>query len=207
MWTKFGNSSISMREVIITFYKDLTIKTNFFEGWSRFKFNNLGLVIGMTLKFYTNVAKGLKIKVRKLLGLFPTFEEVTGENRIGEPFYPPTPSPPPSWIGLRHLIGLIESSWTFWKRFCNIWNFVFLLAEDDSALSRCLYKKSVYEMDVKTQDCVSQTLEIDDKDSEQLSSFISQEKNTMHWLILRGGIHTRVATRNAISTFEGGWVF
>ena len=84
-----------MREVIITFYKDLTIKTNFFEGWSRFKFNNLGLALGMTLKFYTNVAKGLKIKVRKLLGLFPTFEEVTGENRIGEPFYPPTPSPPP----------------------------------------------------------------------------------------------------------------
>ena len=38
----------------------------------------------------------------------------------------------------------------------------------------------VVQMNVKTQDCVSQTLEIDDKDSEQLSSFISQEKNTMH---------------------------
>ena len=35
-------------------------------------------------------------------------------------------------------------------------------------------------MFVKTQDCVSQTLEIDDKDTEQLSRFISHGKNTMH---------------------------
>ena len=36
---------------------------------------------------------------------------------------------------------------------------------------------------VKAQDCVSQTLEIDDKDTEQISPFISQGKNTMHWLL------------------------
>ena len=35
----------------------------FFEGWSLFKFNNLGLALGTTLKFYTNVAKVLKLKV------------------------------------------------------------------------------------------------------------------------------------------------
>ena len=47
MWPKFGNSSISMKEVIITsFYKDLTKKINFLEVWSWFKFNNMGLALG-----------------------------------------------------------------------------------------------------------------------------------------------------------------
>ena len=32
------------------------------------------------MKFYTSVAKGLKLKVRKFLGLIPMFVEVTGEN-------------------------------------------------------------------------------------------------------------------------------
>ena len=37
------------------------------------KFNNLGLALGMALKFYTSVTKGLKLKVRrKFLGLIPT---------------------------------------------------------------------------------------------------------------------------------------
>ena len=47
------------------FYKDLTRKPAFFEGWSLFKFNNLGLPLGMNLKFYTSVAEGLKLKFRK----------------------------------------------------------------------------------------------------------------------------------------------
>ena len=34
------------------------------------------------------------------------------------------------------------------------------------------------------KDCVSQALKIDDKNSEQLSPFESQGKNTMHWLVL-----------------------
>ena len=33
-----------------------------FQGWSWFKFNNLGLALGMVLKFYTIVAKWLKVK-------------------------------------------------------------------------------------------------------------------------------------------------
>ena len=65
MWPKFDNCSISMREII-------------FEGWPWFKFNNLGLVAGMDLQFYTSAAKGLKLKVRKFLGLILTFVEVTG---------------------------------------------------------------------------------------------------------------------------------
>ena len=40
------------------FYKDLTRKTAFFEGWSWFKFNNLGLALGANLKFYTSVVGG-----------------------------------------------------------------------------------------------------------------------------------------------------
>ena len=55
-----------MREVIITStLEGLGQKNQFFEGWSWFKLNNLGLGLGMTLMFYKNVAKGLKLKVRK----------------------------------------------------------------------------------------------------------------------------------------------
>ena len=75
---KFGNS---MREVIIrSFLFGFDQKKNaFFEGWSWFKFNNLGLALDMALKFYTSVEKRLKLKVRKCWGLSPTFVEVTGE--------------------------------------------------------------------------------------------------------------------------------
>ena len=79
------------------FYKDLTRKTAFFEGWSWFKFNNLGLTLGTDLKFYTSVVKGLKLKVRKFLGLFPTFAEVTEEKLVGGGAF----CFPLSWIGLR----------------------------------------------------------------------------------------------------------
>ena len=39
-------------------------------------FNNLGLALGMTLKLYTSLAKGLKLRV-KLGGLTLTFVDVT----------------------------------------------------------------------------------------------------------------------------------
>ena len=45
----------------------------FFEGWSWFKFKNLGLALATNLKFCTSVAKGLKPKVRKRWGPNPTF--------------------------------------------------------------------------------------------------------------------------------------
>ena len=62
--TKFGNSSIAMRKVTTKFYKDLNRKSAFLEGWSWFKFNNLGLARGADLEFYTSVVKGLKLKAR-----------------------------------------------------------------------------------------------------------------------------------------------
>ena len=59
-------------------------------GCSWFKFNNLGLALGMTLKFYSSMAKWLKLKVTKVWGLIPTFIEVTGEKQVGG-FLPPSP--------------------------------------------------------------------------------------------------------------------
>ena len=61
----------------------MTKKAAFFEEWSWFKFNNLGLALGTNLTFYTSLAKGLKLKVKKFLGLIPTFAEVTGEKLVG----------------------------------------------------------------------------------------------------------------------------
>ena len=69
-----------MREVVTTsILSGFDQKNCFFEGWSWLKFNNLELALGTNLKFYTSVAKGLKLKVRKFLGLIPMFVEVTGE--------------------------------------------------------------------------------------------------------------------------------
>ena len=54
--------------------------------------NNLELALGMTLKVYTNVGKGLKVKVIKVLGVTPTFVEVTWEKLVGGGgLLPPTP--------------------------------------------------------------------------------------------------------------------
>ena len=83
-------------------------KTTFFEGWSWFKLNNYGLALGMDLKFYTSVAKGLKLKVRKFLGLIPLFVEVTEEKLI---FC--SPPSPPSWIGLKKRLW---QAWTLLKK-------------------------------------------------------------------------------------------
>ena len=77
----------------------MTKKTTFLEEWSWFKFNSLGLALGMTMKFYSSMAKGLKLKVREFCGQSPTFVEVTGERLVGEPSIP---SPSPSWIRVNH---------------------------------------------------------------------------------------------------------
>ena len=102
MWPKFGSCSICIREVIITsIYKDLAKKT-FFEGWSWFKCNNLWLPLGTNFKFFTSLWKGLKLKVTKFWGLFPTFVGVTWEKLLGGPFYPP---PPPHILNRVKIIG------------------------------------------------------------------------------------------------------
>ena len=80
MWPKFVNSSISMKEVITTsVLSGFDQKNRIFERWSWLKFSSLKLALGTNLKFYTNVAKGLRLKVRKFLRLIPMIVEVTGE--------------------------------------------------------------------------------------------------------------------------------
>ena len=82
--------TISIREVIIiSILSGFDQKNHFFDGWSWFKFNNLGLALGMNLKFYTSVAKELKLKVRKFQGLvlpFVEVTEVTEEKLVAGPF-------------------------------------------------------------------------------------------------------------------------
>ena len=55
-----------MREVITTsILLGFDQKNRFFEEWSWFKFNNLGLAIGANLKF-TQVGKRVKTKFKKV---------------------------------------------------------------------------------------------------------------------------------------------
>ena len=94
----------------------MTRKIAFFEGWSWFKFNNLGLVLGRNLKFCTSMAKELKLKVRKLWGPNSTFVEVTGEKLIGRCLFVL-----PSWIGLiNFLIEARKKGWISWF-ICETW--------------------------------------------------------------------------------------
>ena len=86
-WPKFRNFSIS---ILQGFDQK---KNDFFEGCSWFKFNNLGLALGMALKFYTSLAKPLKLKVIKSLGLIPTFVQVTGGKLVRGTFLPLLPRP------------------------------------------------------------------------------------------------------------------
>ena len=57
-----------------------------FERWYLFKLNNLGAVLSTALQFYSSVAKVLKLKARKCLGLIAAFGEVIGENVVREPY-------------------------------------------------------------------------------------------------------------------------
>ena len=69
----------------------MTRNTVFFDGWSLFKLTNFELALGTNLKFYTNLAKVLKVKVRNFFGIVPTFAEVTRKKlaRGVGPFCPP----------------------------------------------------------------------------------------------------------------------
>ena len=74
MWPTFGNSSVSMGKVIIALVLlGLDQKNNIFEECSWLKFNILGVALGVALKFYTSVAKGLKLKIRKFWRIIQMF--------------------------------------------------------------------------------------------------------------------------------------
>ena len=103
------------KSLLPQFYKDLTKKTAFFEGWCWFKFNNLGQALVTNLKFCTSVAKGLKLKARNFWGtnsyLCRSYRGKTGRGI----FLPP----PPSWIGLTFKMSLICTV-LLWIRFLHI---------------------------------------------------------------------------------------
>ena len=72
------------------------MKNHFFEGCCWFKFNNLGLALDVALKFYTNVPKVLKLKVRIFLEPVPTIVEIIGGKLVGADFcHQPQPPLPP----------------------------------------------------------------------------------------------------------------
>ena len=106
MWSKFGISSVSMREVTITsILQEFDQNLAFFEEWSWFILNNLELgLLGMALKFYTSVTKRLKLRVRMFWWLIFTFVEVMlqGKNWLWGLFcHSPSSAPfPLCWIGL-----------------------------------------------------------------------------------------------------------
>ena len=106
----------------------MTRKTNLFEGCSWFKFNNLGLALGMAWQFFTSVLKGLKLKVRKFLGLIPTFSEVTGEKLVLGPFLPPS----------SYILNRINKNFCFWYIEKNVLTFISLVP------SRVLWVKNVF---------------------------------------------------------------
>ena len=69
-----------MRELIITsILQGLDQKKTLFEGWSWFRFNNLGLVLDITMKFNISVVKGQNVKGKEILGLALTFVENTAK--------------------------------------------------------------------------------------------------------------------------------
>ena len=94
MLPKFGNFSISMREVIMTsILKGLTQKNQFFRGVVLVQVQQVGNFTryGLNITFYTSVTKGLNVKVREFWGVIPTFVEVTGEKLVGKVgAFPPT---------------------------------------------------------------------------------------------------------------------
>ena len=49
----------------------------------------MGLALSMVLEFYDSVAKALKLKIKKVLGLISTFVEVTEEKLEGSLFGQP----------------------------------------------------------------------------------------------------------------------
>ena len=100
MWPKFGNSSISMRDVIIALIlEEFDQKTAFSEGWYWFKFNNLRLILGTNLKSYSSVEKGLKLKVRKFLGA-NSYVCRSYKGKTGKGVFLPPPQAPSFWVGL-----------------------------------------------------------------------------------------------------------
>ena len=95
MWATIVNSSIYMREVIIT-SKGFDQKHQFFERCSWFKLNSFRTAIRCGLKILQQCDKGVKTKSQTVFGVWEL---------VGEVFLPPC------WIGLTMIIVLSSYVW------------------------------------------------------------------------------------------------
>ena len=73
LWEKYHN---------LNFVRTWPRKTIFLSGALGSSLINLGLALDMALKFYSSVAKVLKLKVKKVFGLILTFVEATGKKLV-----------------------------------------------------------------------------------------------------------------------------
>ena len=88
------------------FYKDFTRKIAFFEGWSWFKFINLGLALGINLKLLRQCGKSIKSKSQKVFGANSYVCWSYRERVVGGVFLP-RPLPP---IPNRFKTGFIKTT-------------------------------------------------------------------------------------------------
>ena len=107
IWPKLDSSSISMRAIAITStLLGLDQKNLFFERCYWLKCNNLELLWGMALTFYSSLVKKLTLKVRKFWALLGVWKLVWGLSA----------SPSPSWIGLiKQQVFQVWGNQHFWK--------------------------------------------------------------------------------------------
>ena len=81
MWPKYGDSTISIREAIITLILwGFDQKNHFYEGVVLAQVKYLDLALGMALKPCTSTIKVLKLKVTKFWELIPMFVFLQGKN-------------------------------------------------------------------------------------------------------------------------------
>ena len=92
LWRHHQNSSFSMKEISNNFnFIRIWPEKQILKRWSWFKFNNLGLVLGVTLTIYSREAERFKLKVRKFWWPLHTFWEVKRVKLV---------LGTPSWIGI-----------------------------------------------------------------------------------------------------------
>ena len=118
----------------------MTRKIAFFEGWSWFKFNNLGLALDTNFKFCSGVEKKLELEVRKFWGPNPTFAEVTRENLVEGPFCSPSIPSPPILNRVKKCFKESRTPW-FWTIFMD-YDFcgylcIYLFTEAYSSIVKC----------------------------------------------------------------------
>ena len=119
-FTKLDKNLVDAMKLLFS----LIEKVTYFPQKSKFKStsitqkyqcNNMGLVLGMVLRFCISVTKVSKLKLRKLRGLLPSSREFTGGNWLwlGKFFWPP-----PFKNGLRLLVLFYDLIMRWQKRLC-----------------------------------------------------------------------------------------